>query len=119
MNFEGQRLLRRFAPRNDSNEGHCEERSNLCGKASRLSCRLCCPQRISAPSIGKDILCGIPIHSLTTPHRVAQTSHFMLEDAELLSRLGMNNILKAILMGIAFLRNQTPIFEKLMRTREI
>ncbi len=70
---------------------------------------------IVAADIGRDALQRVAIHQLALIHGMTQAADFVLDLTQSAASLGIDDLLKAVLMSIAFLRDQVAALEKRMR----
>ncbi len=70
---------------------------------------------VAATGIGPDVLRRVAIHELSPIHGVIQAADFVFNHEQLAARFGVDDILKAVLMGIALLRNQVMALQERMR----
>ena len=71
---------------------------------------------ITAAGIPSEVLRWITIHELTAKHGMGHAADFMFDGKQLTACLGVDNVLEAILIGIAFLGNQTMLLQERVRT---
>src|SRR5829696_3122434 len=76
-------------------------------------------KHIAPVRISKDILSGVPVHQLSSPHRMKHTAHFMLKLTQGSSRVGIGDAAEPILMIVAFLAHQSTLLQKRMGSRKI
>src|SRR4029453_2623338 len=90
------------------------------GKRGSQSCgQLRCHEGITAADVGAEVLRRIAIHELPTKHGMGHATDFVLNSEQLAACLGMDNVLEAVLVVIAFLGDQTTLLQERVRTREV
>src|SRR5260370_36825402 len=64
-------------------------------------------------------LFGVPVHQRAVVERVAGAAHFVLDGEQRLAAGGIDDLLEAILVLVAFLGDEPPLGEAAVQTREI
>src|SRR5262247_3930382 len=89
-------------------------------REERQACgQLRCHEGITAADVGAEVLRRVTIHELPTKHGMGHAADFMLNGKQLAACLGMDNVLEAVLVVIAFLSDQTMLLQERVRTREV
>src|SRR5881275_2465829 len=71
---------------------------------------------ITTAGVGPEVLRRVPVHELTTKHRMGHAPDFMFNGKQLTAGLRVDNVLEAILIGIAFLGNEAMLLQERMWT---
>src|SRR5882672_10937907 len=77
--------------------------------------QLRCHEGIAAADVAAEVLRRITIDELTTKHRMGHATDFVLNGEQLTAGLGVDDILEAILIVIAFLGNEIMLLQERVR----
>src|SRR5687768_5007824 len=94
-------------------------RIKVMAQPSRAKLPLCHHQYIAPTSVGAEILGRIAVDYLASVHGMEQAADFVFNLEQNLASFRMHNVLKTILMLIAFLRDQAVLTEELVGTGEV
>src|SRR6266478_2239053 len=71
---------------------------------------------ITTAGVGSEVLRRVPVHELTAKHRMGHAPDLMFNGKQLAAGLRVDNVLEAILIGIAFLSHEAMLLQERMWT---
>src|SRR5215510_1277483 len=71
---------------------------------------------ITTAGIGTEVLRRVPVYELTAKHRMGHATDFVFDGKQLAAGLRVDNVLEAVLIGIAFLSNEAMLLQERMWT---